>query len=416
MQENPSKRFVLVDDDPDILAVLKMAIEIEGHEVTTFTSSVEALEVITQNPPDCVVLDIMMPEMDGVELCRRLRAQPDTASLCIAVVSGKIYQPDRQRALDAGANGFIAKSRTDPYEMYRRLMALFNTSVSVCFWGTRGTIPVPGPDTLRYGGNTACVSLTFPDDHIFIFDAGTGIKPLGNSLVKAKKKTRGTIFISHPHWDHLNFLPFFAPLYIPGNHFTITGPASGSVTLEQLVANQMDGLHFPITPREFGARVDYQDITEGQFKFGPATVKTMLLCHPGTCLGYAVHYGGLKLCYVTDNELFPEDSDMYSANYEKLLAEFVAEADLLITDVTYRDEEYPSRIGWGHSSVSAATSLAHQAKVKELYLFHHDPDQDDEAIAEKLQQARQSLVALNSMTKVRVAAAEQVLELTSDDQ
>ncbi|MCA9791516.1 MAG: response regulator, partial [Candidatus Eremiobacteraeota bacterium] len=129
MQENPSKRFVLVDDDPDILAVLKMAIEIEGHQVSTYTSSLEALEAITKNPPDCVVLDIMMPEMDGVELCRRLRAQPDTASVCIAVVSGKIYQPDRQRALDAGANGFIAKSRTDPYEMYRRLMALFNTSV-----------------------------------------------------------------------------------------------------------------------------------------------------------------------------------------------------------------------------------------------------------------------------------------------
>ncbi|MCA9795001.1 MAG: hypothetical protein KC910_24500, partial [Candidatus Eremiobacteraeota bacterium] len=116
------------------------------------------------------------------------------------------------------------------------------------------------------------------------------------------------------------------------------------------------------------------------------------------------------------NELFPEDSDMYSANYEKLLAEFVADADLLITDVTYRDEEYPSRIGWGHSSVTAAANLAHQAGVGQLYLFHHDPDQDDDAITDKLQQARQALVALNSKTVARVATAEQVLELTPDDQ
>lgn len=404
--------FVLVDDDQDILDILKLQMELEGHQVRTFVSSPEALDSIKANPPDCVVTDIMMPEIDGVELTRQLRAIAELESLKIVVLSGKIYQTDKDRALAAGANGFLTKSRTDPTETLNAIMDFVSQRLSLQFWGCRGTIPVPGPGTVKYGGNTSCISLTFPDGHIFIFDAGTGIKPLANSLMKSgKKKLTGTIFFSHPHWDHINFIPFFIPFFVPGNQFRLVGSPVHGMGVEELVGNQMGGVHFPITPREFGAQVLYEDIGEGSYSFGPATVDTMLLCHPGNCLGYRVNYADKKICYVTDNELFPEDSDMFSPSYLARLTEFVKDADVLITDVTYFDEEYPAKMGWGHSSVTSVCELAHQAGVKQLYLFHHDPDQDDNALERKLAICKQKMTEFGSSTEVLLAGAEEQVTL-----
>lgn len=406
--------FVLVDDDQDILDIMKLQMELEGHSVRTYSSSLEALKEIESTPPDCVVTDIMMPDLDGVELTKRLRENEQLSGLKIVVLSGKIYQTDKERALSAGADGFITKSRNNPTETLGQILDLISKRTLVKFWGCRGTIPVPGPKTVKYGGNTSCVSMTFPDDHLFVFDAGSGIKPLANSLMASgKKKLTGTVFFSHPHWDHINFIPFFTPFFIPGNQFTLVGSPVQDLGVEQLVGNQMGGVHFPITAREFGAQVLYKDIGEGAFEFGPAKVETMLLCHPGNCLGYSIYYGGRKICYVTDNEIFPEDSDMYSSSYVNRLVEFVRGADMLITDATYFDEEYPAKLGWGHSSLTSVCRLAHQANVKELFLFHHDPDQDDDALERKLSISQQTLREWDSEVIVRLALAEEEIALTS---
>ena len=408
-----SKHFYLVDDDEDILLMMQTMLEVEGHTVTAFNSSLKALEAIQAAPPDCLLTDIMMPNMDGVELCRRVRQIPALADLRIVVVSGKVYQTDRERALAAGANGFISKSRSAPEQMIKEIMSLFTETLSVCFWGSRGTMPVPGPSTLRYGGNTACVSLTFPDGHVFVFDAGTGIQRAASHLMRLGKKLTGTILISHPHWDHINYLPFFTPMFVPGNQFEIVGSRHGDISLEQLVANQMDGMHFPITPREWGARVSYRELGEGHHKIGPAKVATMLLCHPGYCLGYCVDFQGLRICYVTDNELFPADSDMYSANYVQQLVKFVHGADILITDTSYFDDEYAKRISWGHSTVTSVVEMAHQAQVKDLYLYHHVPEHDDDAIDKMLAQAQQKLAGMGSTTRCKAAACEEVVTLAA---
>ena len=409
-----SKRIVLVDDDQDILSILKMEMQLDGHEVRSFVNSLEALESIISEPPDCVLTDIMMPEMDGVELCQKLRAEPALEGLKIVVVSGKIYHTDRQRALDAGADGFIVKSRSDPGSVVKQVLALLSDEVVIKFWGCRGTIPVPGPETLKYGGNTSCVSMTFPDNHIFVFDAGSGIKPLANHIMKSgKKNVTGTFFLSHPHWDHINFFPFFTPLFVPGNQFTVVGSPVQGQSVEELIGNQMGGVHFPITPREFGAQVLYKDVGEGNFSFGPCQVETMLLCHPGNCLGYSIKFEQSKVCYVTDNELFPPDTDMFSSSYLERLTEFCRDADLLITDVTYFDDQYASRMGWGHSSVTPVCEMAHAAGVKELLLFHHDPDQTDADLDRKLGLATGVLEALGSETKARLATSEQELRISS---
>lgn len=390
------RRFIIVDDDRvaagHAAAVLKRA----GHTVQTFQSSLEGLEAIRAEKPDGVVTDIMMPEMDGLEMTQRLREDPAFNDTRIFVFSGKAFDYDRRRALEVGADAFIQKPiKGDVFlETVDRIL---NDSVVAQFWGVRGTLPKPGPDSLRYGGQTNCITLSFPRGQFFIFDGGSGIREVGDHLMKSgRTRTEGKIFISHPHWDHINALPFFAPLYVPGNDYEILGPSHGSMGIGDLVSAQMDGAYFPITVREFGARVTFRDLREGAYDVAGVKVRTMLLSHPGYCLGYRVEYGDRSFCYITDNELFLPDSEYHSPEYMDQLADFVRGTDMLVTDSTYTDAEYESKVGWGHSCLSQVVDLACRAEVKELCLYHHDPSQDDSDIDEKLRVATEMLAERGS--------------------
>jgi len=191
-------------------------------------------------------------------------------------------------------------------------------------------------------------------------------------------------------------LPFFAPLYIPGNEIEVLGPAHGDTTTRHVVSALMDDIFFPVTIREFAARVFFRDVREEHLTIGNIGIDTLLLSHPGNCLGYRVTYHGKSICYITDNELFPEETAYYNNEYEQRLARFVRETDILITDSTYLDEEYPRKVGWGHSCSREVVKLADRAKVRSLHLFHHDPDQDDNAIDRKLEQGQLHLKELGS--------------------
>ncbi|MBW2544779.1 MAG: MBL fold metallo-hydrolase [Deltaproteobacteria bacterium] len=283
--------------------------------------------------------------------------------------------------------------------MDRKHKQLMEENIKVAFWGVRGTLPVPGRKTVRYGGNTSCVSIEFPKDNFFIFDAGTGIKELSNYLISENRAPiKATIFISHPHWDHINGIPFFAPLYANGNKFEICGPSNGDMSMRGLISGQMDGVYFPINIKEFGATVSFHNLEEERFAIDTVEIQTMFLNHPGQCLGYRLNYRNRSICYVTDNEIYPESNRLYSESYVNKLADFIANTDVLITDCTYTDEEYEEKIGWGHSSVSQVVELADRAKVKNLYLFHHDPDQTDDDIDNKLKMAQAILERKGSST------------------
>ncbi|MEA1970790.1 MAG: MBL fold metallo-hydrolase [Thermodesulfobacteriota bacterium] len=272
-------------------------------------------------------------------------------------------------------------------------------NIKLTFWGVHGTLPVPGQNTVRYGGNTSCVSLEFPRGNFFIFDAGTGIKELSNYLMSERHTlTKATIFISHPHWDHINGLPFFAPLYTNGNEFEICGPSNGNMSMRKLISGQMDGVYFPINIKEFTAAVSFRSLVEEMFDIDTIKMQTMFLNHPGQCLGYRLDYRDKSICYVTDNEIYPESSRFYSESYVNKLADFVSDTDVLITDCTYTDEEYEGKIGWGHSSINQVVELADRAKVKNLYLFHHDLDQTDDDIDDKLKMAQSVLEKKGSST------------------
>ncbi len=390
--------FVAVDDDRMILDAIASMLEAAGHRVTAFTDSKEAMDKMVDLAPDCVISDLMMPDVDGFQLCKYVRGHEGLKDTIFIVLTAKSYEFDVNRAYEFGAHGFIRKPIVAA-TFLDKVNRILRDDIELSFWGVRGTLPVSGEGSLKYGGNTNCVTLQFPRDQIFIFDGGTGIKTFGDKLMaNGRRNIRGRIFISHPHWDHINAIPFFAPLYRQGNEFQILGANQGDISIREIISAQMDGVYFPITLKEFAARVYFRDLEEEEFEVDGIRVKTKLLSHPGQCLGFRIEYNGRAICYVTDNEMFLENSDGYNPHYEEKLAEFVHGADVLITDSTYTDAEYATKVTWGHSCISKVVELADRGKVKTLYLYHHDPDQDDAAIDAKLETAQTLLKERGSDT------------------
>ncbi len=396
---NQKLKFFIVDDDRIFIKLLTRFLEAEEQSVSSNTSSISALPEIIEQKPDCIILDIMMPDMDGLELLKRLRSESSLDASKIIVVSGKSYEFDRKRAFTFGTDGYITKP-VDPKKVVDQIQRIVEDLIELTFWGVHGTLPIPGDQTTKYGGNTSCVSIEFSKGNFFIFDAGSGIKVLSNHLMAENRPLIGAkIFISHPHLDHINALPFFVPLYIQGNEIEICGPAHGDITMRELISGQMGGVYFPINIKEFSAMVTFRDLMEEEFEIDGIKIKTMLLNHPGQCLGYRVEYKGRSICYVTDNELYSKSNQFYNEDYMNKLTAFVMNTDALITDCTYNDEEYNSKIGWGHSAIGQVVDLANRARVKTLYLFHHDPDHSDADIDVKLETAQAMLKKRKSATR-----------------
>ncbi len=401
---------VVVDDDPTLREIVALGLTQAGFAVQSFASASDALSATFEQPPQALVADLMMPDVDGFELCHAARSHPAYCNAKIVVVSAKTYETDRQAALDAGADAFLPKP-VDAALLSRTLRRLLSDRIHIGFWGVRGTLPAPSASAVRYGGNTSCVSIELPRGQRFVLDAGSGIQGLGREWMKEKRRQTAAILITHPHWDHINALPFFAPLYVPGNQFRICGPAQPGASMRDLVAAQMDGRFFPITPREFASDITYTDLRQGNYQILDTNVSTFLLMHPGTCLGYRIRYGDRTIAYITDQELSAPGLPGYSASYVDTLARFLSGADVLITDTTYTDAEYPSRVGWGHSSVSQVADLAHRAGVKHLCLVHHDPTQTDDDIDAKLADCQAVLQRLGATLRVSAPAEGTVLKL-----
>lgn len=269
----------------------------------------------------------------------------------------------------------------------------------VKFWGVRGSIACPSPDHVIYGGNTSCVEISV-GDHVFILDAGTGIRALGRDLLK-RGTSSATLLLTHTHWDHINGFPFFAPAFAP--NFTLrimaghlAGKAGG---IRAVLANQMENPTFPVPLSAMRGTLSFDDFAAGDtLTFPPgAVVRTAPLRHPNGATAYRVEYSGVSVCYVTDTEHLPGQPD------QNVLG-LIAGADLVIYDSTYDDDEFPAKVGWGHSTWQEGIRLARAAGVKRLVLFHHDPDHDDACMAKIEAQARalwaDTLVARDSMELV----------------
>jgi len=378
------RKILVVDDDADLLALRKLRLQAEGYEVVEVSDGALALEAMAAVGPDLVILDLLMPNVSGETLLRQIRDDPAYERVKIIVSSAKNFESDQRICLELGADAYLAKP-VDHVELNAAIHRLLQEQVTVKFWGTRGSIARPGYDTLKFGGNTPCVTLEMSRDRIFVFDAGTGIVDFGRTLASKGRHYKFNLFISHPHWDHIQGLPFFQPLYRQGNEMVIHGTGHGKLSLREVISGQMNNLYFPVTIKEYASRVYFVELGEGDHEIENVQVSTIGLNHPGATLGYRVLSDtGKKVAYITDHEIFP-DGDAF--NRGRLVA-FLKEVDVLIHDTTYFDDEYPSRVGWGHSALSEVLKLACEAQVRTLYLFHHDPSHDDDAVERKEALAR----------------------------
>jgi phosphoribosyl 1,2-cyclic phosphodiesterase len=245
----------------------------------------------------------------------------------------------------------------------------------VRFWGVRGSIPSPGPKTIRYGGNTSCISIHLPGDKVLVLDSGSGIRELGRHL--ARNSSEIYIILSHAHWDHIHGFPFFLPIYEKMRRISLFPSRAGKDVICSLL-DQMDGAHFPVSAENLPSQPDCITGDEVEFLHERGIAASKIATnHPGGGFGFKIENEGRSAIYLTDNELeppYPKTTDFGG------FVDFCRNADLLIHDAQYIESDMPHKHGWGHSLASQACALAEASAVKRLILFHHDPDRTDDEI------------------------------------
>ncbi|MGZ8184932.1 MAG: MBL fold metallo-hydrolase [Methylobacter sp.] len=257
------------------------------------------------------------------------------------------------------------------------------------FWGVRGSIPTPGAHTVKYGGNTTCIEVRTNDNDLIILDAGTGIHALAQNLLK-EMPVKAHIFITHTHWDHIQGLPFFIPIFIPGNHIKIYGGLD-PVTHESInraLSVQLQYSYFPIREAQLNARIEYITIKPGEpVSIGRALITPIILNHPVLNFGYRIDCDGQSLFFTGDYEpqlnIYDPQDEEYT-EFQSFIDEkrqevirAMKDADVLIIDSSYTSEEYIAKQGWGHGTYDSAITLATAAKVKKLFFTHHEPTRSD---------------------------------------
>ena len=445
--------LLLIDDDRSTRFLMTRLLQKAGWQVLEAEDGDTGLRITAKHHPDVVLCDLMMPRCNGFQFCRSVRelgAALPQPKLIITTASG--YATDRLNALEAGADEVLVKpiKTDDLLQLIARFMVPgvnagaearsapapangrttpvatppeFHTAdreVKVRFWGVRGSIPTPGPGTAICGGNTTCVEVR-ADGELIILDAGTGIRPLGLQLISEFKgqPLSLTLLMTHTHWDHIQGFPFFIPAYNPKNQMRILGYEGARAGLEKTLSAQMESPYFPISMQQMPGHISIQELREMNFTVGKVPVRAQFMNHPGVCVGYRLETSGGSIAFLPDNEPFqrlkahsgvPAGADQaaaqeYARTQDEKLIEFIRNVEVLIMDSQYDAAEYPQRAGWGHACMDDTVALALSAKVKRLFLFHHDPGHDDAYIARMEAHARE-LVAQNGGDLIVEAARE----------
>ena len=429
----PRRRILVADDVPGTVEFLSEMLAKRGYEVAQAEDGEQCLRLVREFEPDLVILDIMMPKVHGIDVLKAVRADGARRDVGFIVCSARSFSVDLKSVRDLGAFDFLMK----PFEMQHVLekveayfagrppkRALSAERVAAApgpaeatvepyrptlatargywrMWGTRGSIPVSGPRVSRHGGNTSCLEVRVGDD-LVVIDAGSGIRDLGLQLLKDGPR-RIPLLIGHTHWDHIQGFPFFVPAYVPGFELDIYGASGFGKGLDQLFGGQLDRDYFPVEMNDMAARLNFRTLAEIPLRVGPISIYWEMMNHPGATVGFRIESEGQRVGYITDNEFLKgylgtpvgltAQSELV-VPYQRIV-EFVADVDVLILEAQYTSEEYPKKIGWGHSSLPNACLLAKLARAKRLVITHHDPMHDDDFLQMKLNLTRQILKELD---------------------
>ncbi len=448
------KTVLLIDEDPAFRSLLADWLIRERWQVVEAANGDLGLGFIQIHQPAIVICDLLMPRCNGFRLCRIIRKFPAAEQPKIIISSGRGYPGDRLTALEAGADEYLVKPVVEG-ELLQLLARLTEVGyqrapiparipvepasaaslvraggerpdldpagppTTIKFWGVRGSIPTPGPATVHYGGNTTCVEVR-ADGEILILDAGSGLRTLGQSLVTEfqNQPIQVTLLITHTHWDHIHGFPFFIPAYNPRNRIHILGFEGSREGLQTVLASQMESPYFPVTMQQMAGHITIQELTELKFCIGRVEIEAFFANHPGICVGYRINTSKGSIVFLPDNEPYQRlrgqgtgevtaASLAYARAQDQKLIEFIRDADVLIIDSQYDDAEYQKHVGWGHGCLDDVVTLALIAGVKQLFLFHHDPNHSDEQITRMVNWAR-DLVTMHGDTLPVEAAREGV--------
>jgi len=378
------EKIVLVDDEAETRRMAELGLRAAGFEVLTASDGEAGLKLIRVERPRVVLVGLMMPRLHGFAVCQEIRKDPHLRGIYIIMTSAKAYARDIKKAKELGADAYLVK----PYdlkalvEMINKVLGTPGLLFKVKFWGTRGSIATPGQATLRYGGNTSCTEVRC-GDNVLLLDCGTGAREAGIAL---SREFRGEplhvhLFVGHTHWDHIQGFPFFMPVYMPGNKFSIYSLRGSDKSLEKVFTGQMDSSYFPVDLTDMQSQLQFIELA-GPVEIGDAKVSHIYLNHPGLAIGFRIDYGGKSVVYLSDHEPYwrlSGDND-HNRKLDREIDEFAVGADFYIREAQYTEDEYAGKRGWGHGTWKDAVESAHAAKVHRLSIFHHDPMHDDEAV------------------------------------
>jgi CheY-like chemotaxis protein/phosphoribosyl 1,2-cyclic phosphodiesterase len=419
-----TRASILIAEDVNVIAlILTRALEKAGYRVDVARDGEECLRKAQATVPDLVLLDIMMPKMNGIEVLKALRADPRTRDLAVVMCSAKDFKTERDAAAQLGALDYFIKPSTPEFLVERvgSILArtcreaansdsnardaaveayqpvLDTTRPRFTLWGTRGSTPATGGRFLRHGGNTSCMSLTCGDE-LLIFDAGSGIRDLGLELMAGKTR-KLHLFITHTHWDHIQGFPFFMPAFVPDFEIFVYGSVGFGKSLEAIFRGQLDRDYFPVQMEDMRSILHFHNLPDTPIEVGGMKITWEFAHHPLPTVGYKIEAAGRTLAWMPDNEFLqgyigPPHAltcqDSIVAPFEKIIA-FLSGVDVLIHEAQYTPDEYPKKVGWGHCSVPNACLLMKLAGIRRWIVTHHDPNHDDDFLEKKLGLARQIL-------------------------
>jgi phosphoribosyl 1,2-cyclic phosphodiesterase/CheY-like chemotaxis protein len=376
-------KILMIEDDLTLCELVGSFLRKKGYKFYQHNTFEGAIQSVYDVRPDLIIMDLHFPDGNGLHLCKQLKEDDNFENLPILVLTGRDYPVEKDIALKAGVTDFFHKPMVYS-KLAEKIEEVLGDAIQITFWGVRGSIPCPGSEFSQFGGNTTCVQIKVPaQKQLLILDAGTGIRNLGHLLQEEEEPVTGRVFITHPHWDHIQGFPFFKPLFSERNKFDVYMPQQITGSTKEVLVDQVSYTYSPITSQMFKAHLDYHAIKRDGQNFEGYSVRYISANHPVETAIYKFEIGRKKIVFSPDNELNTlENSSMRGKNlpYLKQFDAFVSEADVLIHNAQYDLEDYRTMENRGHSAWELVVERAKKNGVKHLILTHFGPEFTDEEL------------------------------------